>query len=811
MKSEYPPLALHAPKILVRRRERNPWAPPNPEIIQRRAQIARAISAQLAPITKSLKGLTEPQRRALFLKLKHEGVITPQTLTGSGLKLISNPSEDQSLVVPREKDLHRFEEKLRAFAEQAIEEDKAPPAYELFSKIQSVEPGRPADRLSSELASEYKEILKKKFFIFEIEILSLETGTKKRKEDLSKTIDQITKLLGAGIHGRIYEAEFSGGSARVCLSATGAAFQKLVEDPEWQIKITSFDARPKFETFHETYENFQFGTLGKLEAPDKNAPAVCIIDSGVSAGNPFLKPVVVKHLLKSYVPGKPDPSDELGHGSGVASLAAYYALNLSAGATNTAAVRIASARIMDANGQLDDFHAASTDEHHTHQVRLLSSVLKQIVKDFKPEGIRIFVLSFSILNRIWNNDNKQRFPRTSWVARTIDQLSREEDVVFITITGNLSGTEIAEFISSTPYPRYLVEDGAQIQDPGHAVLSITVGSTAHSATVSAPLATPIADVDQPSPFTRSGPGISNCLKPEFVERGGNSVHDRSSGTVGPNVSTDVVMASNKLTPAIARDRGTSFAAPRIAYQLARIQNYLESVAIHPSAGLMKSLLANSSRLEPSIRRWLEQEISGREWTNVVGYGMPDAERAIGADEYSGLLYYDGSLKADRVALFRIPVPRELASAAAGTKRMTVSFAYAPPVQRWGFEEYLNVRAKFRVFRGDTDPNEIEAAMGREEDGENDVKDGKEDLRGHHGLIRRSRGTLQHDIFEWPVHNAQWSKHPYLIAISTSRAKWGKKDFDIPISLVVRIEDTTHSIATLNARIQQLVVPVRVRT
>src|SRR5690606_28623385 len=98
-----------------------------------------------------------------------------------------------------------------------------------------------------------------------------------------------------------------------------------------------------------------FEKLGPITPPNADAPVICVIDSGISSGNPFLQPVTREELLKSFLTGAPEnPSDENGHGSGVASLAAYYALKLAEGEENIGRAWIAGARILDAGNQIEE-------------------------------------------------------------------------------------------------------------------------------------------------------------------------------------------------------------------------------------------------------------------------------------------------------------------------------------------------------------------------------------------------------------------------------------------------------------------------
>ena len=253
-------------------------------------------------------------------------------------------------------------------------------------------------------------------------------------------------------------------------------FRLLVEAPEWQTRISWFDAKPQFETFNSVLHNFSIDTLGELDPPAESAPVVCIVDSGVTSGNPFLTPVSRDSLFRSFLRRAHDqPFDVFGHGSGVASLATYYALNLQQGATNSGKVWIASARVLD-------------DSNQVEEERLFSKVIDEVVNTFVPLGVRIFNLSVNVTNRKWTTEAKRTIPRKSWIARTIDRLSRQKDVVFIVSTGNIAANEVSfYFADGKPYPMYFTEEETALLDPAQAALALTVGSVASGTLLAGPL------------------------------------------------------------------------------------------------------------------------------------------------------------------------------------------------------------------------------------------------------------------------------------------------------------------------------------
>lgn len=799
MESDYPPLVLLPPKFRRRRPEKPRPVPLSPERMQRRVEIARALGEAVESLSDRLSSMTDSERKAIFYKLTHDGSVP---LAGTGLVPIVERGNDVTLAVPIGNDLGKLRQQLHEF-ETATPSEKGSVKHQELGRLNEIVPGQPKDRLSDELFRDYKKLIRKTWVICEIEILTLFEGDDGNRE-IHAILTALKSEFRDGEHGALFEHERIRQTCRAVIRCTGKLFQTLVEAPEWQRRISWFDPKPKFETFHRTLRKFQVSKLRPILGPPENAPVVCIVDSGVTVGNPFLEPVTKEDLIRSFLRLNPDePYDEFGHGSGVASLAAYYALNLNADATNEGRCWIASARILDGNGQMED-------------ERLFSLVLREVVEFFVPHGVRIFNLSIGDAARAWNPRSRRTAPRRSWVARTIDRLAREYDIVFVTSAGNLTLNDIQDFHESgRSYPEYLTDESAGILDPGQAALALTVGSIATQNTVVSSSDMAMAKAFLPSPFTRSGPGMRREIKPELVEVGGNLVRNPDTGTVSRNPGTSILMASHQTSPAIARDIGTSFAAPRVTHKLARILHDLTELSLtNISAPLLKSFLVNSAGHhragETSFDDLKAKLKEGKRnfWPNVIGYGFPDDVRATYCNDYSTLLYFQGHLPADEVAFFNVPVPADLVSSK-GQKKLTITVCHSPEVQEWGLEEYLGTTLKWRLFRGDISESDVVAAMSREDD--SGAKDAElpNELKFELGIQRRSLGTVQHDYFQWTRFKSKFDESVWTLAVAAYK-RWNRNIEPVPFAVVVRIEDAGRT-TLIYSKVQSILNQLQVRT
>ena len=188
---------------------------------------------------------------------------------------------------------------------------------------------------------------------------------------------------------------------------------------------------------------------------------------------------------------------------------------------------------------------------------------------------------------------------SAW-ASALDTLARELDIVIIVSAGNASNSWLASFGDSIVgrYPNFLFDESNRILEPGSAVNVLTVGSIAHSNGLSTIDADnvgvrPIAQIQQPSPFTRIGPGANKVLKPDLVDFGGTAVFDGPTQRLqsGSNRANAGILSTHHqyLQQLFKFQSGTSFAAPLVAHKAAMLfENFPNA-----SANLIRAFLALS--------------------------------------------------------------------------------------------------------------------------------------------------------------------------------------------------------------------------
>jgi hypothetical protein len=439
--------------------------------------------------------------------------------------------------------------------------------------------------------------------------------------------------------------------------------------------------------------------LADVRAPQDGAPGVAILDSGLTAAHPLLGPAVGEATCVPRELG--DASDGHGHGTMVAGLALYGNVEECIRSSSfVPRLTLYSARVLNDQCRFDD-------------ERLITTQMLEAIRYFRETyGCRVFNVSLGDDRRPYQGGKL-----SPWAA-ILDTLARELDVVIVVSAGNYKydpGQGGSPDGHLQNYPRYLLGTAAKIIEPATGSIVLTVGALAHSADV--PLGSvggsvafrPIALAQQPSPFTRCGPGLGDAIKPELCEVGGNLAYDGLlRSTRGVRELSIVSMNRQYVQQLFMTDTGTSFAAPRVAHAAARLYEWFPNA----SANLIRALLAASASV-PAPSQQALQPLGDGAVLRVCGYGRPDLDSAQASDEARVVLYAETTLAFDNFHIYEVPIPDEFIEEK-GTRRVTVVLAYDPPVRHTRLD-YLGVKMSFRLIRGKTAKEIAEAFRKRSHD------------------------------------------------------------------------------------------------
>jgi hypothetical protein len=404
--------------------------------------------------------------------------------------------------------------------------------------------------------------------------------------------------------------------------------------------------------------------------PADEAPTVCVIDSGIQEGHRWLEPAIDSDTSRCFLPGVPpnDVADYVspqGHGTRVAGAVLYPDAIPVAGEIEPVAW-IQNARVLDANNQLPD--SLPPEEY-----------LQVVVAHFHvaPRYTKIFNHSINA------NVPCPKRRMTSWAAK-LDQLSHEQEVLFIQSAGNQTrwgngdpanpGLR-AQLDAGKQPPEHQLEASMRVANPAQSLHSLTVGSVSASAFETQNTRSFAAGEQQPSGFSRAGYGEPwSVVKPEVVEIGGDLVYSKAPPRLvryEPEVAVELLSSTMYGQPAHSKDgAGTSFAAPKVAHIAAQLQN------LFPAASplLYRTLIIQGARWPV----WAESEPDKDKVLRLVGYGLPSRERATrNAETRVTLITPDAiQIPSKQLHLYAIRIPEELRNAALEAKiRVDVTLAY----------------------------------------------------------------------------------------------------------------------------------------
>ena len=534
----------------------------------------------------------------------------------------------------------------------------------------------------------------------------------------------------------------------------------------------------------------------ELEAPEPNAPKVCIIDSGIQENNRNVRVAIDSTVSTSWVPGETNITADYcrggGHGTRVAG-AVLYPRGIPKTGRQQAVCWLQNARILNARNELP-------------KLIFPPDILEEIVTIYyRQTGTRIYNHSIAgILPCLTQS-------MTPWAA-AIDKLSWENDVLFIVAAGNIEAVRnfvtrpsiSAHIQAGRNYPEYLLQPSARIANPAQSFQALTVGSIAHHTYSNPPLSS-IAKENYPSSFSCSGPGIWDNIKPEVVEYGGDYVIDSPTSpnfTTPESVCPELIRSTRDGGKAVSADAvGTSFAAAKVTH----IAAALEAAFPQESTLLYRALIVQSARLPA--------------WTNnsnanlchairTMGYGIPDINRALGNSPNRVTLTTRGieRIKARQAKVYQIKVPENFLPQGEGFDiliEITLSYVAEPRRTRRNRRKYLSTWLDWTCSKRGEDPDrfldrvlkDYDALEETEEDdglfqwtlGKKQLAKGQTRPNGIDGIVKelsRSTGTVQKD---WATIKSYDLREGFCIAV-VGHTGWNQDpNAEVPFALAVSFE------------------------
>ena len=593
-----------------------------------------------------------------------------------GLTILSS-DEDRTLVLfSSTDDMADFRRRLAAYG-QGPAPGRAGPAYNSFvSTIQSIGAIEPRDRIGirarAEGFTEASDFRAGTTYVVDVELWDVG-----RREVRERKLEQVVRVV-QGLFGEELDRYVGPSITLVRVQCDGAVVGALLSIDD----VAEVDLPSTPDTTTGDLIDLAIGDLPPVTNPDAEAPLIGIIDSGVN-DHPLIADILVGAI---GVPNSLGTADDYGHGTRVAGIAVFGDLRgqLQDG-TLLRQARLCSAKVVDQNGAFPERRLTP---------RQMREAVTRLNQDF---GCRIFVIALGDRKKVY--DGGKVGP---WAA-TLDELVAELDVVIIVSAGNRDsirgGTRLEQAVSE--YPGYLLEVSNRLVEPAGAMNVVTVGSVAHGDRLAPSIAQnvgvrAITGIDEPSPFTRVGPGLRGAIKPDFVDTGGTLIYDPFVARLrdGSDVPEAGVLSLHyrPIDQLFTSCSGTSFAAPLVAFKASQILARFPNA----SANLVRALLANGAEVPTAAKAKLAPLGPANERA-ICGLGQVDVERCAYSDDARVVLYAEDELAVDHFAVYQIPIP-DLFQRTKGRRTLRISLAYDPPV-RHSRLDYAGNTMSYRLVRG----------------------------------------------------------------------------------------------------------------
>ncbi len=565
---------------------------------------------------------------------------------------------------------------------------------------------RIGSRLREEIGPDGAGIQSDRLYYLDVEFWS--RGTQQGSKDLAELR---TLLQGGAGNGEEVHDYFVG--ELMCLARvgiTGAKLDTLLDTPSAaEVDLPpqpTFDAAAAAEATSRDFPT--------PAAPPEDGPCLCVVDSGITANHPLLRNRVGHE--EAILTQAESPADGHGHGTRVGGIALFGDVRIGYDTSQFQSdVTLYSARVLNDQNQFDER-------------RLILTQMEEAIQAFiePPYNCRVFNMSLGEpMTLFWDGNQRQG----RW-GEALDHLARKYKVLIVASAGNhylASGykpSHAEEVLDE--YPGFLFHPEARLCDPATSALALTVGAIAHTDTPAIrrgaqanDIVVPVAKRNQPTPCTRTGPGVNGAIKPDLVEYGGNAafdgtgnstrfIRDGSNEDQAADPGRAIMSFSHEpLTTLFSYGVGTSYAAPQVARLAARLWHRLrDDLGFEPHPNLVRAVLASSAEVPSEVIELLKAHGGEKSVRQVCGYGLPDEDLAFNSADRRVTLVAQAAQRIDTITLYEVPIPAEMIGAR-GKKSITVSLAFDPPVRRRR-AKYLGVEMQVDLLRGKT-PEDIEAA------------------------------------------------------------------------------------------------------
>lgn len=368
----------------------------------------------------------------------------------------------------------------------------------------------------------------------------------------------------------------------------------------------------------------------RITTASPNAPAVCVLDTGVWRDHPLLQDSLAASDAQAVDPDW-GPSDDNGHGTKMAGLALFgqdLQTLIEGNDGHRLTTRLESVKILPPHGSNDPANYGHVTQKGVAQA--------EATHPRRPRTVCLAVTA---------DDRDQGYP-SSWSGAIDEHAAGVLDGhrrLYVVSTGNNSDVVKPEY----EYPTSNRVD-AGIQDPAQGWNAITVGACTDCVHIRNPDFEgwrPIAPAGGLAPTSRTSMMWAERrwpLKPDLVVEGGNWAIDANS-MVSPCTDLELLTTTSASSGRLLDTMRDTSAATA---QVARMANLIQAQYPDLWPETVRALLVHSARWTDQMRSEFpsdDQETLHR-LLRCYGYGVPDLNRALWSMENQVCLVAEGELQ-----------------------------------------------------------------------------------------------------------------------------------------------------------------------
>ncbi|WP_438033752.1 S8 family peptidase [Sorangium sp. So ce204] len=478
----------------------------------------------------------------------------------------------------------------------------------------------------------------------------------------------------------------------------------------------------------------------RITAPSPDAPAVCIVDTGVNAGHPLLEPALRKGDLHAY-----DPSwgvhDDDGHGTGMAGIALHGDLAEALLSSSPVALthRLESVKIL---------HKGAANPPKLYGAITAEGVARAEIA--APQRKRAISMAITA------TDFRDRGQPSSWSAE-IDKLCSGMDDdnprLFVVSAGNIRVAPGMDYRSRN--------ETEGIHDPGQAWNALTVGAYTERTRITEPVFNGWSPIARPGDLSPSS--TTSCIwqsqwpiKPEIVMEGGNMAlsPDGKDADFPDSLSllTTHYQPFVKMFTVTGETSAASAGASRVGAVI-----WAQYPDFWPET--IRALLVHTAEWTPRMREEINATRSRRRdmehLLRCFGFGVPNLERALWSAGNALTLVVQDELrpferdKSNEMRLHTLPWPKQALldlSSVEVELRVTLSYFIEPNPARRGWERrhrYASHGLRFAVQKANEEPDDLRKRVNKAaRDGDETIDSG--DAGWLLGPTLREKGSVHHD-------------------------------------------------------------------